>query len=763
MKRSAFVLLVLLVWGQSAAGQSVRARTGRVEPFLSAAISVGGAMGYTRDVNRITAQTTVGDETWLGTLFGVKRIGPKATRLYTQNDGLPGARVGAIASDGKSVWCVVGVKTGNASALCVCAYDASRDRWTEKVRFPVPALRSRSSSTPRSQTRDNAAAHLCLLLTEPFAYMSPGFGENGKTAFYRINRATLQATPVALPISNGGQTLRITCLALSEKETPGKKSSARPVLVGTSQGLFGIDAQGVGSVVLPERAVCAVASGKNGVYAAVYEPVTYAAPFGFALAHITETGAVEIKVPSPTLTGLMSPAEKAMSERDGFVPVPVGVDCDVNGTVWVACRNERAFVSEAMQVLMSAVFCFPPGEVATRIPLSRFAAPSRPVLPQAIARVLALLPAVASTWEPVAVSPYADINFGPETPQFWVRACFPEWQSEEMKFGRVVKGSTVGSPKNAPDPSDPQTTWSAVDGITLVENRDREKSPARRFPLPESYIKRDPIVVQDDGAQYGGWTQTWIATLSVGPTAAWMEVQTRGIPTVRIARLNKDTGQWTVWEEVDGVPSDWQGTLTADTDAGGGAWLFTQNAAYTLNQTTNRWQTIPVPNLRARQHFKSGGTLAFTGDGTGTYCWVLMTGRASQTETSSISLRYDFLLTLRGYDLNTGEVHAVDVPSLPPSPDRFPYLALIDAQSERGVVWAEPGHVWVGSARGVLCYDVSKKEWQKLRVSPRLPTVKPVHIGRTANGALLVLGEASALVVNNAELVPVSSVPDPVQ
>ena len=160
-------------------------------PLSRVSDSADGTL-YNRDINRINDVANIGtpdgyppddattvttaEQTWLATEYGVKYLNRmKGTaRVYGMLDGLPGARVEAVAGDAEGIWCLVHdrepefVNTKTIPRLYLCHYDAHTDRWQEQASLSAPY---RSSNYTSRLPHDGR----CLLsLTKRFVVIVSG-------------------------------------------------------------------------------------------------------------------------------------------------------------------------------------------------------------------------------------------------------------------------------------------------------------------------------------------------------------------------------------------------------------------------------------------------------------------------------------------------------------------------------------------------------------------------------------------------------------
>ncbi|MGC4046347.1 MAG: hypothetical protein QM758_21360 [Armatimonas sp.] len=87
-----------------------------------------GLIFYSEHVNAISAWADAGDDTWLVTLMGIKRVSRNPDippRHYTLWDGLPGLWVSAIVADERGVYVLIDI--GGKEALCTL--DTATDTW----------------------------------------------------------------------------------------------------------------------------------------------------------------------------------------------------------------------------------------------------------------------------------------------------------------------------------------------------------------------------------------------------------------------------------------------------------------------------------------------------------------------------------------------------------------------------------------------------------------------------------------------------------
>ena len=171
----------------------------------------GPATLYSRGVNRFRAMTRNGDEIWLATSGGVKRVrntgrgGPPALRLYTESDGLPNGNVLAIGSGGDEVWCVTGgpaaLRGGKVQVdFMICRYDPASDRWRTERRIQG----IRSTFGPRSERHGSGPAwsisnQVTVAVGEALACFGIGESDAGQPRLRLLDRNTRTWSDVPLP------------------------------------------------------------------------------------------------------------------------------------------------------------------------------------------------------------------------------------------------------------------------------------------------------------------------------------------------------------------------------------------------------------------------------------------------------------------------------------------------------------------------------------------------------------------------------------
>jgi hypothetical protein len=125
--------------------------TDRTLPPFAQTVSGKGWTLYSRNANQINDFIRIGDETWLATRMGIKRIQhrTKMVRHYTPADGLPEENVFALVGDSQEVWCLNYTSYGglyarrrSKSGYFLCRWSRTTDRWQvirewDEYRSPV--------------------------------------------------------------------------------------------------------------------------------------------------------------------------------------------------------------------------------------------------------------------------------------------------------------------------------------------------------------------------------------------------------------------------------------------------------------------------------------------------------------------------------------------------------------------------------------------------------------------------------------------------
>lgn len=463
---------------------------------------------YSRAVNRFTASAQAGNETWLGTPVGIKRIDHRAgtVRHYTRQDGLPGDAVVALAAVGGEVWCLVPLPPGppppgaawlQRQSVALCRLDRRANRWETRREVAVPRLVSGRGGYSSSQNPLDAAA--IAIGPDLICFSLGGASSETETMLPAWDRRANRWAD--LPWETGLRAdhpfIRIAFL----------QAHGDDLWLGTSIGLLRYRRRGEGrwQRYLPERSIYAGARSGEGFWLA--ERGRKAEAFGaeemtWRLTHFTES--------APTLREY--PLSAPEQRRPDFSAVAVAVDRD--GAVWMAGSSSGGAAFHRLD---------PPTKTWKQIsaaPAGYPAAPwARPPVPPAgsLEEVPdAALIAVAS--RPLSSSSYRAARLPVEA----LARRFPSWFCPEDDLP-VLRPRSAASPPRVEETNG--GVWS-IEGPALTYSRSERKE---MFPLP-------PVPVM-----------TPIEAVAAGEKAVFVTTQ------AGLHVLDSGTGQWKSLPRFEGM------------------------------------------------------------------------------------------------------------------------------------------------------------------------------------------------------------------
>lgn len=269
----------------------------------------------------------------------------------------------------------------------------------------------------------------------------------------------------------------------------------------------------------------------------------------------------------------------------------------------------------------------------------------------------------------------------------------------------------------------------------------------RRFDMAARIWKSLPIVRP----------QTFQANLLFGDEDAIWALQEpatdRGVP-LAVARLNKASGTWQIWNQQHGLPdgdayvSDRRIILGGKT-----VWLLNAGRVFRLSLAKNRWEEqTPAagPNAATRRYVRAIMPGAVVGDNGSV--WLLCdetvvhpAGAAARTDSWNLARDTRPAPFLWRWDEARETLAAVPRPA--DLPALFDDAAAGSVRLNTRLLLAEPGALFVGTAGNrVYCWNIAANSWR--RVAPiGLASFLPERARRAAGsgGALWFLSSSAAL------------------